>query len=249
MSDDQFVDDPTLSDPDSGQDTKYNWDEEFQRHIAALLISDRQFLLQSLDLVKTSYFTNKAHSKVCSIAFDFFKKYRILPRKDFIVQELKTQLKDNKSLSYFLAEVNVLFDYFQPGLEARDYLRDKIVFFAKIQAVKKAFHDSLKLIERAPESDETWNKIYEQMREAMQTQQNFDLGLDYFKSIKDRYAKKEESKDSDADRFITGLEGIDKEVGGGGYSVGEIISIVAGSGVGKSVMLACITATNLLRGK
>jgi archaellum biogenesis ATPase FlaH len=249
MSDDQFVDDPTLSDPDSGQDTKYNWDEEFQRHIAALLISDRQFLLQSLDLVKTSYFTNKAHSKVCSIAFDFFKKYRILPRKDFIVQELKTQLKDNKSLSYFLAEVNVLFDYFQPGLEARDYLRDKIVFFAKIQAVKKAFHDSLKLIERAPESDETWNKIYEQMREAMQTQQNFDLGLDYFKSIKDRYAKKEESKDSDADRFITGLESIDKEVGGGGYSVGEIISIVAGSGVGKSVMLACITATNLLRGK
>ena len=74
MSDDQFIDDPTLSDPDSGQDTKYNWDEEFQRHIAALLISDRQFLLQSLDLVKTSYFTNKAHSKVCSIAFDFFKK-------------------------------------------------------------------------------------------------------------------------------------------------------------------------------
>lgn len=245
---DPFIDDPTLANPDEGSNAKYGWDEEFQRHIAALLISDRQFLLQSLDLVKPTYFTNKAHSKVCSIAFEFFKKYRILPRKDFLAQELKDQFKDNKSLPFYLAEVNVLFDYFQPGMEARDYLRDKIVFFAKIQAVKQAFHDSLKLIDSAPEMEETWSKVYEKMREAMQTQQNFELGMDYFKSLKDRYAEKELTKD-DTERFITGLEGVDKEVGGGGFSVGEIISIVAGSGVGKSVMLACIAATNLLRGK
>lgn len=248
MSDGQFLDDPTLADPDGGSESKYNWDEEFQRHIASLLISDRQFLLQSLDLVKPSYFTNKAHAKVCSIVFEFFKNNRIMPRKAFLVQELKTQLKNNKSLPYYLAEVNVLYDYFQPGLEARDYLRDKIVFFAKIQAVKKAFHDSLKLIDQAPESEETWSKVYEEMRQAMQTQQNFEIGIDYFRSIKDRYANKEESLDS-TERFITGLAGVDIEIGGGGYSAGEIISIVAGSGVGKSVLLACIAATNVLRGK
>lgn len=248
MTDGQFIDDPYLEDPDAGVEAKYGWDEEFQRHIASLLISDRQFLLQSLDLVRPGYFTNKAHAKVCEICFEFFKKYRILPRKDFIIQELKTQFKENKSLDYYLAEVNVLFDYFQPGMEARDYLRDKIVFFAKIQSVKKAFEDSLKLIDKAPESEETWNRVYDRMRESMQTQQNFDLGLDYFKTIKDRYADKEES-DDESERFIVGLEGVDKEVGGGGFSVGEIISIVAGSGVGKSVMLANIAKTNLLRGK
>lgn len=250
MDDDMIIDDPTLADPDGGGDdgAKYGWDKEFQRHIAALLISDRQFLLQSLDLVKASYFTDKAHSKVTQIAFDFFKKYRIQPRKDFIIQELKTQLKDNKSLPYYLAEVNVLFDYFQPGMEAREYLSDKIVYFAKIQSLKKSFHESLKLIDKAPESEDTWSKIYDKMREAMTTQQNFEIGIDYFKSVKDRYAKKEEDKTTD-ERFITGLEGIDKEVSGGGYCRGELISVVAGSGVGKSVMLACITATNLLRGK
>lgn len=245
---DPTLDDPTLQDPDAGTDSRYAWDEEFQRHIAALLIADRQFLLQSIDLVRPTYFTNKAHSKITGIVFEFFKKYRILPRKDFIAQELKTKYGKDKTIAFYLAEVNVLFDYFQPGMEARDYLRDKIVFFAKIQAVKKAFHDSLKLIDKAPESDETWNKVYEEMREAMQTQQNFDLGLDYFKSIKDRYAEKEEDKGTN-ERFVTGLEGVDTEIGGGGYSRGEIISVVAGSGVGKSVMLACITATNLLRGK
>lgn len=244
----EFVEDPDLVDPDAGLDSKYAWDEEFQRHVAALLVSDRHFLLQSIDLVNPNYFTNKAHSKICSIVFDFFKKYKVLPRKDFIVQELKTKLNDSKSIAYYLGEVNVLFDYFQPGLEARDYLQDKIVFFAKIQAVKKAFHESLKLIDKAPESEETWSKVYDGMKDAMQTHQNLDIGLDYFNSIKDRYEEKDNTEE-ERDRFVFGLKSIDEKIGGGGYSRGEIISVVAGSGVGKSVMLACITSTNLQRSK
>lgn len=55
--------------------------------------------------------------------------------------------------------------------------------------------------------------------------------------------------EEDKERFVTGLESIDKSINGGGYGRGEIISFVAGSGVGKSVMLACLAATNLLRGK
>lgn len=244
----QFVEDPTLADPDGVLDTKYSWDENFQRHVAALLVSDRQFLLQSIDLINPNYFTNKAHSKICKIVFEFFKKYRILPRKDFIEQEIKSSLNDTKTVPFYLTEVNVIFDYFEPGMEAREYLQDKIVFFAKIQAVKKVFHESLKLIDNAPESDETWGKVYDGMREAMQVQQNFELGLDYFSSIQDRYAL-DNNEDEERDRFVFGLESLDKEVGGGGYSRGEIVSIVAASGVGKSVMLACLTANNLLRGK
>lgn len=241
-------DDPTLVDPDPQDKTKYSWDEEFQRHIAAMLISDRQFMLQSLDLVKPGYFTNKAHTKVVNIARDFFTKYRILPRKDFIVQELKSSMKENKSLPYYLGEVNLLYDYFQPGMEAREYLQDKITYFAKIQSIKQAFHKSLELIDKAPEDEKTWDSIYSKMRDAMTTHQNFEVGVDYFKSAKDRYAQKKEEEGSE-ERFITGLSGIDLEIAGGGYCRGEIISIVAGSGVGKSVMLANIAATNILRGK
>src|SRR5574343_1040847 len=98
-------DDPTLFDPDADDNNKYSWDKEFQRHVIALLISDRQFLLQSIDLVKSTYFTDKSHSKIFGIVSEFFKNNRFLPRKDFIVQELKSQLKENKSLPYYLAEV------------------------------------------------------------------------------------------------------------------------------------------------
>lgn len=229
---DPYLNDPELADPDAGGEAKYSWDKEFQRHIAALVLSDRQFMLQSLDLIKASYFTDKAHNKAISIATEFFKKYRILPRKDFIITEMKSEMKNNKALPYYLGEVNVLFDYFQPGMEAREYLQDKITYFAKIQSVKKAFTDSMKLIDKEPESEETWNKIYDNMRDAMTTHQNFEIGIDYFKSIKDRYAAKAEEVDN-KDRFILGLPSVDERVSGGGYCRGEIISIVAGSGVGK----------------
>ena len=244
----EIFDDPTLADPDAEGDVKYVWDEEFQRHIIALVLCDRQFLLQSLDLIKPAYFTNKAHQKAASLAFDFFKKYKILPGKSFIVQEIKSDLKDNKALPYYIGEINTLYDYFQPGLDARDYLQDKITCFAKIQAVKQAFHNSLKEIERSPEAEDTWTKVYELMRVAMTTHQNFEIGLDYFKTIKERYAQMV-TDDEDKEQFITGLESIDKTINGGGYGRGEIISVVAGSGVGKSVMLGCIAANNLMRGK
>ena len=240
--------DPTLADPDLEEDVKYGWDEEFQRHIIALVMCDKQFLLQSLDLIKPAYFTNKAHQKAASLVFEFFKKYKLLPKKDFIIQEIKTDLKDNKALGYYVGEVNTIYDYFQPGLDAREYLQDKISCFAKIQAVKLAFHNSLKEIDRSPEAEETWAKVYEMMREAMTVHQNFEVGLDYFKTIKDRYENMI-TDEEDKERFVTGLESIDKNINGGGYGRGEIISFVAGSGVGKSVMLACLAASNLLRGK
>lgn len=253
MSDEEIFEDPTLADPDnqsslSEDNSKYGWDEEFQRHIIALLLCDRQFMLQSMDLIKPNYFTNKAHQKAATIAFDFFKKHRVLPQKIFIAQEIKTSMKDNKALPYYLGEINGIYDYFQPGLDAREYLQDKITYFAKMQSLKQAFRSSLQEIEKSPESEETWTKIYETMRKAMTIDQNFDVGLNYFKTIKDRYAQMA-SDCIDKEVFPLGLETIDKSMKSGGYSRGEIISIVAGSGVGKSVMLACIAATNLLRGK
>ena len=192
---DEIFEDPTLIDPDAGDEaTTYSWDEEFQRHIIALLVADRQFLLQSIDLVKPTYFTNKAHQKMCGIAYDFFKRYKMMPKKELLIQEMKDSLKDNKSLAYYVGEVNVVFDYFQPGLDSREYLQDKITYFAKIQVLKNAFHNSLKEIDKSPESEDTWGKVYEMMRKAMTTHENFELGIDYFKEFRDRYNKTEEEE-------------------------------------------------------
>lgn len=245
----EIWDDPELQDPDSSNtNAQFNWDEEFQRTIICLLLMDRNFLLQSIDLIKPSYFTNKAHQKACEIVFEHFKKYKYPPTRIEIVQELKDKFKDDKSSLYYISEIKTLYEYFEPNIESREYLTDKVAFFAKIQALRQAFSKSLKEIDKAPESEETWVKIYDMLREAMNTDRNFDMGLEYFKTIKERYedmGKQEEN----VEYFTTGYEDLDNQIKGGGYIRGEMLGVVAGSGVGKSICMACISAHNLKLGK
>jgi predicted ATP-dependent serine protease len=146
-----------------------------------------------------------------------------------------------------LASFTALYDYFEPGLEARDYLANKITYFAKIQAIKSAFKQCLTLIDKAPETDDTWMKVQERLREAMATDRNFEPGLEYFENPQERYQKMMEQI-LDQKRFITGWQTVDDSIDGGGFSKGEAISIIADSGVGKSVALACMAVRNCLRG-
>jgi hypothetical protein len=228
---DENLEEPSLLDPDGNVDIQFNWQEEFQRHIISLILLDRQFMLQAIDLVKPKYFTQRAHQMACLIAFEFFNRYGLLPDKAFLVQELRDRLKGNKSLPYYLGEINVVYDYFQPGLESREYLTDKIHYFAKIMSVKAAFDETVKLVKKGSESEETWGKIHELWKSALLVERNFDVGIDYFKTLQERYSEESEEEDRNS-RFITGFPTMDEETGGG-YSAGEIMAVVANSGVGK----------------
>lgn len=234
-------------DIDDGE-VKYRWDEELQRQILSVLLVDKQFLVQSIDLIKPNYFTNKAHYRACQILFDHFRNYKLIPKKHILMQEAKDSFDGDKSKIAHLSEINLLYSFFEPGLEDREYLANKITFFAKIQAIKNAFDESLKLIKKRPESDDTWNEVYEILRRAMNTDRNFDEGLKYFETLRERYDRMNQ-QDSSQEKFVTGWDGVDQEIKGGGYDRGEMISIVAASGVGKSVALSCMAAVNAKRDK
>lgn len=240
--------DPTLVDPDADSDARYDWDEDFQRHIISMLLLDRQFLLQGMNLVRPSYFTNKAHSKACEVLFDHFNEYKRPPDRIILTQEIKDDLKGNEALPYYMGELNTVYDYHQPGLEAREYLTDKIAYFAKIQALKEAFKESMDKINENPESAKTWDVVYDKLQKAMVVDRSFDIGTNYLKEAAPRYDRMAE-EEATGDVFPLGLPSIDSSLKGGGYRRGQSIAIMADSGVGKSVMLACILAHNALRGK
>lgn len=238
-----------LKNPDEdGGDARYSWDVEFQRHIIALLMVDQQFLVQSMDLIRPSYFTNKAHQKTCKVLFNLFKQYKMLPKRSILLQEVKDELKEDKARLAHLGEITGLYDYFEPATEARQYLSDKILFFAQIQAAKVASQQMYKVLEREPEGDATWTKIRDLWRVALNTDRNYEIGLKYFDSVAERYERMRDEGDC-KEVFVTGHDGVDKEIKGGGYRRGEMLTIVGGSGVGKSVELTCIAAENVKRGK
>ena len=67
----------SLVSPDAEQEARFTMDEDYQRLIISMLLSDRQFLTHSIGLVQPTYFTNDAHRTICRVLFDHFDQYKI----------------------------------------------------------------------------------------------------------------------------------------------------------------------------
>ena len=212
------------SDPIGEKQTeKYVWDLEFQKEIVGLLLNDKQFVLECIPLIKPEYFTGIAHELAVRTVFSHFNKYKALPTRAQFFEALKNLIsqKSEDTRAYILTEAATVYNHYIPGIETRDYYRDKITNFAKSQALKRAFHSCLELINKDSESEESWTKIEEQLRNALTVEHNFEMGLDYFGTVEERYARTKKAIES-GEVFTTGFPKIDAALKGGGFLRGEI---------------------------
>lgn len=239
-------------DPDERvQEDQFKWDEEFQREILNLLLKDRFLLTQSLGLVDPNYFTNEAHRTISKILFDYFQKYKSLPKKNFLSVQLEDAIEGKKLdiKQLYRQEFHLVYDYYTATVESRDYILDKIVKFAQRMAIKSAFGSCSRLIRERPEDEDTLDKVRDILKQAILVDRDTGLGLDYFdkKSIEDRYAEMKRKKEQ-GDVFTSGFEPIDNHLSGGGLDRGEIGAWMGLSGVGKSLALLRSAIANMNRG-
>lgn len=254
-----------LIDSNTIDQAQYTWNEDFQRVVLGLLLCDRYFFCQSLSLIKPNYFRNEIHQVVSKILLTYFEKYRHLPSKIFIKQEIEDWLGERYTgqkdildamLLRYKAEIEIIYEYYTkggigdviPALDSIEAVLDKVTIFARTQAVKYAFHKALELIRSKPESDETWAKVDEIVREARLVNRQIDLGLDYFQTVEERYDRMANAEQY-LEVFSTGFDTIDRALYGGGLVRGEIGAVMAKPGTGKSLNLVNATAKNLLNGK
>lgn len=248
LSEDERAELENLTNPDesAAAGEKYKWDEEFQRTIVGLLLNDRWFATQCRDLILPSYFIDERHQLLCKILFDHIDHYKTIPTKTQVVQEIKdkTSHKDDQVAFHYMAETDLIYKKYVPGLDTREAFLDKIVNFAKLMGLKIAFDKSLGLIKRDPESDETWTKIQDFLKGALLVDRNFEEGLNYFETFEDRYARMQQEEEA-RERFTSGFEAIDDALLGGGCHRGEIYSWIGLSGSGKSLALVGAALKNV----
>lgn len=242
-----------LEDPDAESPSSYKWDEEFQRHILGMLLNSQYFLVQSMGLVKPTYFTDEVHRMVCSILFSHFDTYRVLPNRTFLRTEIKTKLENNKKdeviIDHFLIELDSVLSYYTPGVDNREYLLDKLTNFAKIEALKIAFNVSLAKLKNQPDEEGTWSEVYDLLQKAMQVNHDVDTGLEYFQTFEDRYNDMT-NDDIVKERFTSGFpKGIDEKLVNGGPARKELYSWMGLSGAGKSLALVAGACANVSLGK
>ena len=241
-----------LEDPDfegTYDEEQYSWTEEFQRKILGLLINDTTFVRQSMGLIKPSYFTDEVHQDVCRIVIKHFTDYGVRPDRIYILQGLEDKIGhkgDPIKLRYF-GEFNTICQYFTPGVEDRDFLRDKTVDFAKEQACKIAFYKCMEIFKTKKEESK-WANINSLLREALIVDRDFDIGTEYFETYEERYARALKAAEI-GDIFTSGFDSIDSALSGGGMLRGTIGAFCAVSGGGKSLCLVRAALRNIHRGK
>lgn len=240
----------SLEDPDQGVDSKYAWDEDFQRRILSMMLNDRMFLVQVSPLVNPDYFTNEVHQLASRILISYFEKNRSLPEPFFMIQEIEDKISKKPAhvKNHYKAEVTATYQFFKPGVGSRDALRDKVVEFAKVMSMKVAFQKCLRLLKDDTEDRDTWAQVYTILNTAMSVDHSFEVGLKYFLEFRERYKRVLEAQEL-GEIFTTGYESLDKGMLAGGPMRGEIYSVMGMPGTGKSLMLVHMACANILLGR
>ena len=256
----------SLINPDKAiEEPKYPFNDEFLRMLLATVLCNRFFLCQSVGLIKPLYFRTEVHQNVCRILFKYFNDYKQPPSKvflkelvdDYLKRRYQGQADTYKTIKLlYTTEINLVYDYYTKGgvgdlfptLDAPDAILDKIANFAKTQAIKSAFSKSIELMRRNPDSDETWDKIDNLYKEARLVNRNFDMGLNYFETLEDRYARID-FNDENLETFTMGFRSADNALMGGGLCRGELGAVMGKSGGGKSLYLTWVSSLNVCRGK
>lgn len=233
--------------PKNLEENKYPFGFDYQQEIIGMLLMDETFLIQSLQLIKPKYFVEKTHEIICSVLFDHFQSYKSKPSKVEIMEQVRKRYPENEMYNTLVGgELEFLTSNYISGLSSREFCLEQITYFAKKQALRTAIAASLDDLK--DDTKDSFDKIEKRFREAFMVDRSFDLGLNYYETLEERYERMQKQLES-KEVFLTGFPSIDNGLAAGGMCRGEMGAIVAHSGVGKSLMLVKIAVQNLMRGK
>lgn len=221
-----------MSDPEG----QYEFDLPFQHKIASLFLRDTTFALKVRDLVKPEYFTEQSVGAVVRMVQEHIKVYKAVP--DFKI--IPTLLRDEIAAKRIRPDIidgvkDLIREAVKTDLSNPDFVSDKVVDFAKHQAIEQAILTSVPLLEKGE-----FNKIAEVMKNAMAIGAVVDGGdYNYWEEITSRTKKRE---DFNAGKIVkegitTGYSGMDAYLYHGGWGRRELSCIMGPAKAGKSMSL------------
>jgi replicative DNA helicase len=225
---------------DDKQD-QFNISVELQRDILSLMMTDRDFLIRSSNLVNHNYFTDLAHRIICKIIKDYFDEYNNPITLEILTQEINEKNDQNRQLPRILSELDIISERTIEVYSEKEYLSKATVDFAKAQAMKNAIMKSVDLI-----GTQEYDKIEQLIREALLVAPDTSLGMNFFEDINERYQRI--LANLEGERYTTCFPTLDRDLNGG-ISKKEIGMIFAPPSVGKSLFLTMVAITNVLKGK
>lgn len=127
---------------------KFDFDGDFQSKITALTCFDTDFLKRTSHILKAEYLENDGESILSSLSLNYFLKYGEAPDKSILVSLIKENADKKLIRKELLPLVVDSFKKIQRiDLTGKKYVEDKVVEFAKKQAISFAILKSVELLE------------------------------------------------------------------------------------------------------
>lgn len=193
---------------------------EKQKLLVSFMISDNDLFARCNSIVDTNYFDPAVRQSVHFVK-EYYDKYRALPSAEQVKAET-----GNEFTSRTLSKAEV------------EYATSEMETYCRNKAIESAILAAPKLL-----AGQDFGKIEKLIRDAISVQLNKDLGLDYFANPEERLKRMLQTNTV----ISTGYYGLDQHLNGG-ISRKELLLLMAGSGVGKSIVMSNL-AVNFLHQK
>ena len=206
----------------------------FQAKVLASLISNADFLHQSLDVLHPKFFETDAGQWIVETTMDYFAEHKSTPTLEVFKVEMN---RVNDGVMQIAIKEQLRAAYQRKNDPDLSYVQNSFLDFAKNQAIKGAIEKSVDLLQMGKYDD-----IKKLVDRALKAGQPRNIGHNWREDIQLRL--------SGVSRIVqpTGWDAIDVLIGGG-LGAGELGVIAAPSGIGKSWALSTIGAAAAKRGK
>lgn len=216
---------------------QFEFDQSFQTKVAALVMRDTNFAMNTKDLIKPEYFTEDAAGTLVRLVQEHIKTYRAVPDMKILPTILKDEIAAKRIRPDMVDPVKQMVrSVLKTDLSNPQFVQDKVVDFAKTQAVIDVMEKCVNgLIDKRD-----WGKIGQLMKDAVSVGANTDGGdYDYFGEIENRTKQRHDLKAGRVVRsgITTGYPALDAYLYHMGWGRKELSCIMGAAKAGKSMSL------------
>ena len=213
---------------------------KIERLILSNLIYNEEFLRKTIPFIKDEYFLDWSEKKIFQLIKRFVDKYNSLPTKEAI--SLSMINEKNISDDQLNSMNEIVIDLVKSEV-SQDWLIDETEKFCKDKAVYNAILQSIKII-NDEDKDRSPDSIPHMLQEALSVGFDLTVGHDYLEDAGERYDFYHRAEE----KLPFDIEMLNK-ITKGGVSKKTLNIFMAGTGVGKSLVMCHIAAASLLQNK
>jgi len=198
----------------------------FQLKVLGAFLTDKKFILNARDLIRSEYFDSDAHKWIIETIIKYFDKYHTTITMDILKVELQ-KVENDILQTAVKSELRGCYESTQEDLA---YVQEEFITFCKNQELKSALLNSADLLNQG-DFDGIRNMIERAMRAGMDK----NIGHEYNKDVESRY--RQDYRPTIPTPWPVLNEGIQ-----GGWGPGDLIIVFGNPGGGKSWTMVAAAA-------